>query len=80
MVNIEKKMALKYGKLKTETMNNDLQKDDFIIPDREMIEYRGEIIEKMGRGFLWSSILWPTWEMVTVTIDSSFNTTQTNRK
>jgi len=35
-----------------------------------MVEYRGEIITIMGRGFHWNGMLWPQWEMLTTVIDN----------
>jgi hypothetical protein len=34
-----------------------------------MIEYRGEIITIMGKGYWWGGVLFPTWEMLTSFID-----------
>lgn len=39
-----------------------------------MLEYRGEIIEKMGYGFKWNNFLWPTWETLTANIDNYLDT------
>jgi len=37
---------------------------------KETVVYRGEIIEKFGKGFLYDSIAWPQWELLTVYIDN----------
>lgn len=35
-----------------------------------MIEYRGEIITELGKGWYWNSIAWPQLEFLKAVIDN----------
>lgn len=36
----------------------------------DIIRYKEQIIKRVGLGYSWGGMLWPTWEMVTSAIDA----------